>query len=164
VTLAWTEMVDLGTDYGLPPEPSETPRAYSARLRGSALLGEEGGMDDAAHRAAAALTREFERQQYGPPAEAGAPAADVPAAAKSGTDQQSARRSQLAAARIEALETALRGNSTVLRRLRALWLPPSVVNRLGRLLAAPFRTVGTATAKTARAAARTLSARWSGGS
>ena len=33
--LAWAELRDLGTDYGLPPGPSETPRAYSARLRRS---------------------------------------------------------------------------------------------------------------------------------
>jgi hypothetical protein len=160
VPLAWSEMVDLGTDYGLPPEPSETPRAYSARLRGSNLLGEPGGMDEAAHRAAAALTSDFERQKYGPPLE-GVPEADPEA-----TERKATRASQEAGARIAALETALRGNARTLRRLHALWLPPSVIGRLGRLLSAPFRiafgAAGAAVGKSAKAAARTWSARWSG--
>jgi hypothetical protein len=156
VPLAWNEMVDLGTDYGLPPEPSETPRAYSARLRGSALMGEPGGMDEAAHQAAAALTAEFERQKYGPPAE-------VPDGDQSRTGRAGSRATELAGTRITAIETAFRANARTLRRLRALWLPPSVIGRLGRLLAAPFKVVYGAVraglGKAAKAAARTWSTR-----
>ncbi|MDQ0924339.1 transglutaminase-like putative cysteine protease [Pseudarthrobacter sp. W1I19] len=158
VPLAWSEMVDLGTDYGLPPQPSETPRAYSARLRGSTLLGEPGGMDEAAHQAAAGLTAEFERQKYGPPV-GGEPEAD-----HSGTARKASRSSEITAARIAALESAFRANSPTLRRLHAAWLPASVVGRFGRLLAAPFRAAGVAAGKAAKAAARTWSLRWSGGS
>jgi hypothetical protein len=161
VPLAWNEMVDLGTDYGLPPKPSETPRAYSARLRSSALLGEPGGMDEAAHHAAAALTAEFERQKYGPPIVDG-----VPEAGKAGTGQNASPANGVAGSRIAALETAFRGNAPTLRRLHALWLPPSVVGRLARLLATPFRitfkAAGAAAGKAAKAAASTWSARWSG--
>jgi transglutaminase-like putative cysteine protease len=161
VPLAWNEMVDLGTDYGLPPKPSETPRAYSARLRSSALLGEPGGMDEAAHQAAAALTAEFERQKYGPPIVDG-----VPEAGQAGTGRNASLANRVAGTRIAALETAFRGNAPTLRRLHALWLPPSVVGRLARLLATPFRitfkAAGAAAGKAAKAAARTWSARWSG--
>lgn len=158
VPLAWSEMVDLGTDYGLPPQPSETPRAYSARLRGSQLLGEPGGMDEAAHQAAAALTAEFERQKYGPPS-GGEPEADQPETAR-----KASRSSEITAARIAALESAFRANSPTLRRLQAAWLPASVVGRFGRLLAVPFRAAGVAVGKAAKATARTWSARWSGDS
>lgn len=158
VPLAWSEMVDLGTDYGLPPQPSETPRAYSARLRGSQLLGEPGGMDEAAHQAAAALTADFERHKYGPPL-AGEPEADQPETAR-----KASRSSEITAARIAALESAFRANSPTLRRLHAAWLPASVVGRFGRLLAVPFRAAGVAVGKAAKAAARTWSARWSGDS
>ncbi|WP_142061815.1 DUF3488 and transglutaminase-like domain-containing protein [Pseudarthrobacter sp. B4EP4b] len=158
VPLAWSEMVDLGTDYGLPPQPSETPRAYSARLCGSQLLGEPGGMDEAAHQAAAALTAEFERQKYGPPS-GGEPEADQPETAR-----KASRSSEITAARIAALESAFRANSPTLRRLQAAWLPASVVGRFGRLLAVPFRAAGVAVGKAAKATARTWSARWSGDS
>jgi transglutaminase-like putative cysteine protease len=160
VPVAWSEMVDLGTDYGLPPEPSETPRAYSARLRGSGVLGEPGGMDEAAHQAAAALTAEFERRKYGPPV-VQEPGEDQP-----GTRRDSSRHREVAGARIAALETAFRANAPTLRRLRACWLPPSVVGRLGRLLGTSFRVVSraavAAAGKAAKAAARTWSTRWSG--
>nr|WP_258806090.1 DUF3488 and transglutaminase-like domain-containing protein [Pseudarthrobacter sp. NS4] len=150
VPLAWSEMLDLGTDYGVSPDSSETPRAYSARLRGH--LGEPGGMDGAAHRAAAALTAGFERHRYGPPvpADAGTEAAD---GRQTGTDAKGAD----AAAQLAALEFSLRANATLPQRLRAAWLPPSVMGRLGRILAAPFRAAGRAMAATARAAARSWS-------
>ena len=158
VPLAWSEMVDLGTDYGLPSQPSETPRAYSARLCGSQLLGEPGGMDEAAHQAAAALTADFERQKYGPPL-AGEPEAD-----QSETARKASRSSEITTARVAALESAFRANSPTLRRLHAAWLPASVVGRFGRLLAVPFRAAGVAVGQAAKAAARTWSARWSGDS
>ncbi|WP_458779153.1 transglutaminase family protein [Arthrobacter sp. D3-16] len=154
--LAWGEMVDLGTDYGMPPKPSETPRAFSARLRESGLLGETGGLDDAAHRAAAGLTSDFERREYGPPA-----AADVPGGSTGGTTPQAEGAYQeVTGNRIAALETALRAHAPTLRRLRALWVPPSVMGRLKRLLTAPFRAAGAASVHTAKAAARFWSARW----
>lgn len=154
--LAWSEMVDLGTDYGLPPKPSETPRAYSSRLRESSLLGEPGGMDDAAHGAVAALTSDFERREYGPPPERAG-------ALKEGTGRTGAAgaNQEVTGARIAALETALRAHAPALRRLRAWWVPPSVIGRLGRLLAAPFRVAGAAVVQAAKAAARFWSARWS---
>ncbi|WP_461174341.1 DUF3488 and transglutaminase-like domain-containing protein [Arthrobacter sp. Z1-9] len=161
--MAWSEMVDLGTDYGLPPKSSETPRGYGARLRESGLLGEAGGLDDAAHRAAAALTSDFERREYGPPP----PTTDAPGGRTGRTGPRAAGgnaaggNQEVSGARIAALETALRAHAPVLRRLRALWVPPSVVGRLGRLLAAPFRAAGAATVHTAKAAARFWSARWS---
>ncbi|WP_461189540.1 transglutaminase family protein [Arthrobacter sp. Z4-13] len=156
--LAWSELADLGTDYGLPRKSSETPRAYSARLRESALLGEPGGLDDAAHRAAAALTSDFERREYGPPPAA----ADVPAerTGRAGPGTAGANQ-EVTGARIAALDSALRAHAPALRRLRAVWVPPSVVGRLGRLLSAPFRAAGAGAVRAAKAAARFWSARWS---
>ncbi|MGF9647543.1 DUF3488 and transglutaminase-like domain-containing protein [Pseudarthrobacter oxydans] len=154
--LAWSEMVDLGTDYGLPPKSSETPRAYSARLRESGLLGEPRGLDDAAHRAAAALTSNFERREYGPP-----PAGpEVPEGTGRTDPGPEAAEQDVTGARIAALETALRAHAPALRRLRALWVPPSVIGRLGRLLTAPFLAAGAATIHMAKAATRFWSARW----
>jgi len=154
--LAWSEMADLGTDYGLPPKSSETPRAYSARLRESGLLGEPGGLDDASYRAAAALTSNFERREYGPPL-AGP---DVPDGTGRTDPRAEGADQEVTGARIAALETALRAHAPALRRLRALWVPPSVIGRLGRLLTAPFRAAGAATVHMAKAAARFWSARW----
>jgi transglutaminase-like putative cysteine protease len=141
IPLAWLELRDLGTDYGLPPGTSETPRTYSARLRGSHLLGEPGGMDDVAHRAVISLTADFERRAYG------RPAADSPGAGKE----------EPAASRIEALQNSMRANVTRGRRLRADWLPPSVMALWGRMLTGPFRFVGRVARRTARAAAHPLS-------
>ncbi|MFJ5955552.1 DUF3488 and DUF4129 domain-containing transglutaminase family protein [Paenarthrobacter sp. NPDC092416] len=117
--LAWAELQDLATDYGVPSTPSETPRHFSARLRSSAVLGESGGLDDAAHAAVESLTSDFERQRYGRPAGA-APAA---------------------AARIAVVREALRGNTRWLVRFRATWLPPSLMHRWFRALGAPFRAL-----------------------
>ncbi|HYH76560.1 MAG TPA: DUF3488 and transglutaminase-like domain-containing protein, partial [Arthrobacter sp.] len=141
IPLAWSELRDLGTDYGLPPEPSETPRTYSARLRASPLLGEPGGMDDAAHRAVMSLTSDFERHAYG------RPPGDAPGAGKE----------EPAAARITALQSSMRANVTHSRRLRADWLPPSVMALWGRMLTAPFRVMGRAARRTAKAAAHSFS-------
>ena len=139
--MAWSELRDLGKDYGLPPGPSETPRLYSARLRNSHLLGEPGGMDDPAHQAVISLTADFERRAYGPPA------GDSPAA---GMDKS-------AAARIMALQGSMRANVTRGRRLRAEWLPPSVMALWGRMLTAPFRFIGRQVRRTAKAVARSWS-------
>jgi transglutaminase-like putative cysteine protease len=144
VPAAWSEFLDLGTDYGLPPRPSETPRVYSARLRGSSLLGTAGGMDDAGHQAVILLTADFERRKYGPPGRLDSPAGDAPA-------------DDSAALRIAAVQRSLRANVPLSRRLRADWLPPSVMRRLWRMLTAPFRVLGGLSRRTAQAAARTWS-------
>ncbi|XAS69605.1 DUF3488 and transglutaminase-like domain-containing protein [Micrococcaceae bacterium Sec5.7] len=141
--LAWCELQDLATDYGLSPRPSETPRGFSARLRGSAALGEPGGMDDAGHQSVISLTGDFERQQYGPP-EGSAPGAT--------TQMSAANRS--VAARITLVRQALRDNSRLAARLRADWLPPSVMGRWSRTLSAPFRAAGRVAVRVARAVAR----------
>jgi hypothetical protein len=140
VPLAWSELRDLGTDYGLPPLPSETPRTYSARLRGSALLGGAGGLDDAAHQAVRTLTADFERRHYGRPLHPAGPG-----------------KVQPAAARIAAVQQSLRDNATFFRRFRADWLPASVLGQLGRLMASPFTAIGRLTLRGAKAAARSLS-------
>jgi hypothetical protein len=144
VPRAWSEFLDLGTDYGLPPRPSETPRVYSARLRGSSLLGEAGGMDDAGHQAVISLTTDFERRRYGPPARQDTPSGD----------ERAADRAPL---RIAAVQRSLRANVPLSRRLRADWLPPSVIRRLGRMLTAPFRALAGLARRTAQAAARSWS-------
>lgn len=140
---AWAELRDLATDYGLAPGVSETPRHFSRRLRGSGALGARDDGDGAGVRAVASLTADFERRQYGPPAgraDAGAAPseASVPPAAE----------------RITAVQAALRRHSRPARRLRAEWLPPSVLNRWGHVAGAPFRAVTRAAATTTQAAAR----------
>lgn len=130
--LAWSELLDLAADYGLPSKPSETPRHFSARLRSGPLLGEAGGLDDAAHRAVASLTTDFERQQYGRPAE---PAVK-------------------AAARIAVVRESLRNNSGWWANFRAAWLPPSLMRRWLRALGVPFRAVAALVRHTAHGIAR----------
>ncbi|MGJ3189801.1 transglutaminase TgpA family protein [Paenarthrobacter sp. FR1] len=130
--LAWAELQDLATDYGVPSAPSETPRHFSARLRSSTALGDIGGIDDAAHAAVASLTSDFERQRYG------RQAAVAPAAA----------------ARIAVVREALRNNARWLVRFRADWLPPSMMQRWVHALGAPFRAVGTLARTAGRAVAR----------
>ncbi len=148
VPLGWRELLDLGTDYGVPPGSSETPRAYSARLRG-ALLGDPDGLDRAAHQAVAALTAGFERHSYGRPSGA------VPEAAVDDGQPGPARGTGGAvAAQVAAVESSLQANAGLARRLQAAWIPPSVMGRLGRLLAAPFLAAGRFLRRTAKAAAR----------
>ncbi|WP_432245818.1 transglutaminaseTgpA domain-containing protein [Arthrobacter sp. G.S.26] len=153
--LAWAELADLGTDYGLPPGPSETPRAYSARLRRS-LLGEPDGMDRAANLAAAALTTGYERNQYGPPEAAGLGPANQEATNPEAANPEPAGPANPASPRdhIDALQAALRANAGGPRRFIATWVPPSVMRRLGFLTGAPFRAVGRGVRGTAQAAAR----------
>jgi len=117
--LAWAELQDLASDYGVPSTSSETPRHFSSKLRSSAALGESGGLDDAAHQAVASLTSDFERQRYGRLTVA-APAA---------------------APRIAVVRESLRNNARWLVRFRAEWLPPSMMRRWARALGAPFRAV-----------------------
>jgi transglutaminase-like putative cysteine protease len=136
VSMAWAELRDLGTDYGLPPQPSETARAYSARLRRSALLGEPGGVEDSAHQAVLTLTADFERRNYGRP----------PGPAIAGQEPERV------APRISAVQQSLRDNASLPWRLRAVWLPASVLGRWARLLAAPFRWISMLTRRAARAA------------
>lgn len=140
VPLAWSELRDLGTDYGLPPLRSETPRTYSARLRHSPLLGEAGSMDDAAHQAVRTLTADFERDHYGRPLHQEGPGGHQPAAA-----------------RIAAVHQSLRENATFFRRFRADWLPASVLGQLGRIVASPFKAIGRLTLRAAMTAARSWS-------
>ena len=136
---AWAELLDLATDYGVTPGLSETPRHFSRRLRGSGALGGPDGTDDAGALAAASLTADFERLQYGPPAER----ADGAAAA-----------GPSAADRIARVQASLRRHSRGARRLRAEWLPPSVMNRWGQIVSAPFRSIAHAAGIPAQAAAR----------
>jgi hypothetical protein len=121
--LAWAELLDLATDFGMPSTPSETPRHFSDRFRSSPLLGDASGFDDAAHRAVASLTADFERQRYGRPS---------PAAAAS------------ASSRIAVVRESLRNNSGWWARFRADWLPPSLMRRWLHALGAPFRGLATA--------------------
>lgn len=158
--LAWAELRDLATDYGVRPEPSETARAYAARLRGSpALRPAQAGPDkagrdkaapetaeDSADRAAEAAVRDlasaFEHHQYGRPTAAGQPDATA-----GGSPAPSA------AAEIAAVRKVLRRNAGLLGRLRAEWLPPSVTSRWRRIAGTPFRAVGRLGAKARRAVA-----------
>ncbi|MFJ6028314.1 DUF4129 domain-containing transglutaminase family protein [Pseudarthrobacter sp. NPDC092424] len=137
----WRELVDLGRDYGLPPEASETPRAYSSRFRGSLLAGAD-GPDRQAYSTVQVLTAEFERHEYGPPA---APAASGSVQAPQKAVPEDGVIDEVTG-RIDALAAALRANATPGQRLRAEWLPPSVTARLGRWLSAPFRAAGRAAA------------------
>jgi transglutaminase-like putative cysteine protease len=157
---AWSELLDLGTDYGFPPDPSETPRRYSERLRSSSLLGEAGGIDDAGHQAVRSLTADFERRKYGPPSPPDALPADGTAAGPMTGRQTlpvSSGGEESMALRIAAVQRSLRGNVPLSRRLRADWLPASVMGRWGRILTAPFRGLASQSRRTAQTAARSWS-------
>jgi len=161
VPLAWSELRDLGADYGLPAGDSETPRAYSARFR-ETLLGEPGGMDQEAHAAVASITSGFERCRYGRPGTGGSQGiadSEGGGSAHRGVSTQAAGlRPDTAAADlaagVAAVEASLRANATLPRRLAAVWLPPSVTRRLGVLLRTPFGAAARAGRSAARALAR----------
>jgi len=119
---AWAELRDLATDYGIPPRSSETPRQFAARLGASALLGGPAGPDAPAHAAAASLTGDFELERYGRPDTAGSAGSS-------------------AAERIALVQDALRFNASRWTRLRAAWLPPSLLARWGRGVSARVRMV-----------------------
>jgi transglutaminase-like putative cysteine protease len=151
--LAWAELQDLATDYGVRPVPSETPRTFSARLRGSPALipadnagpeATEVSEQRAAEAAVTDLTGAFERHQYGrpgSPVEKASPAETVRPPDPSAADK------------IRVVRKALRRNAGLPGRLRADWLPPSVMSRFGRTAGSPFRAVGRVAAKAGRAAA-----------
>lgn len=144
--LAWAELQDLATDYGVPPVPSETPRHFAARLSNSAVLGApvaaaspSGADDDAGQHAVASLTGDFERQRYGPPA-------GVPA-------DTAAEQANPAPIRIAAVRAAFRRNATWFEAFRADWFPPSLMSRWFQLLSTPFRWLGGMSTAVARRAA-----------
>jgi hypothetical protein len=120
-------------------------------LRSSAALGGPDNADDAGARAVASLTADYERQQYGPPA--GTPDGAA-AAGAAGTAGAAGAAAPSAADRMAVVQASLRRHSRPARRLRAEWLPPSVMNRWGRIVTAPFRAVARAAAIPAQAAAR----------
>lgn len=130
--LAWVELKDLATDYGMPPEPSETPRDFAARLRDSAALGAQvapgppsGAADDAGQHAVASLTGDFERHRYGRPAGV--------------TAETAAEQAKAASERIAAVRAAFRRNASWFAAFRAVWLPPSLMSRWFQVLSWPFR-------------------------
>ena len=159
---AWAELQDLATDFGVPPRGSETPRHFSARLRGSRALGEPGGVDAPAHAAVDSLSSDFERQRYGRPGPdsptAGSPAASSPAAnppAKGSRSGNSPRES--AADRVELVRGALRAHASWWTRVRAAWLPPSLTARWRRVARTPLRAASGPVKATANGAAEAWS-------
>ena len=143
---AFAEMLDLATDYGVAPRTSETPRHFSERLRGSVALGGAEAPGGAAHTAVSALTDDFERHQYGRPNGAAGSAGSRP-----GDGPETA-----AAARIAAVQSALRANARPLVRVRAAWLPPSVMGSWRRSVSAPARAL----AQTAKRTRRGVAGSW----
>ncbi|MDR7081295.1 transglutaminase-like putative cysteine protease [Arthrobacter ginsengisoli] len=151
---AWAELRDLATDFGVPPQSSETPRHFSDRLRLSRVLGEPEGTDADAHGAVRSLTAEFERRQYGRPPSgpdgdgtadraAGSSAVAVAAAVSAGPGES-------AADRIAAVRASLRAHAGPLRRFRAAWLPASTLAGWRRGATAPFRAARRAARRTRR--------------
>lgn len=141
---SWAELQDLATDYGVPRRTSETPRHFSMRLRRSGVLGEPGGRDRTAHDAVLSLTQDFERTEYGRPDQPDSPAAGT---------RPPGTLSERAAARIDLIIAALRANARSSVRLRAVWLPPAVMNRWTSIISAPFRRAARKAAAIRRAAA-----------
>jgi hypothetical protein len=161
---AWAELRDLATDYGVAPGASETARHFSQRLRASAALGQPGGAETPGRRAAAALTEDFERERYGRPAGAVGPAGAAGSAGAAGAAGSagaagaagSAGAADSAAVRIALVQAALRGNAKLLVRLRADWLPPSVLSGWRRALPLPRRVLS----RTAESTRRGIAGSW----
>jgi transglutaminase-like putative cysteine protease len=107
---AWAQTTEIAGDYGHPALPTDTPRVFAARLHSRALPA--GGATDSLAR----LQRAYEREEYaGPqPAAEGAVLVDAPPAAW---------------ADVEAVTAALKAGSNRRARLRAAFLPRSLVNR-----------------------------------
>lgn len=149
VPLAWAELLDLAADYGVPPLASETPRNFSARFRRSPALGPEDGGEpagaasagiiEAGRRAVITLTGDFERHEYGRPG--------------AGQAESDGKAEQAPAQQITLVREALRRNAGLLARLRADWLPPSVMSRWGWIAGAPLRAVRGVAARVRRAVA-----------
>ncbi|WP_394941464.1 transglutaminaseTgpA domain-containing protein [Psychromicrobium sp. YIM B11713] len=108
----WAELQDTALDFGLPAEPSDTPRRFAQRLRESGLAGTPGPPLDS-------LLGEVERSSYGPP---GAPATSAAAA----NDFLRAKQS-------------LRLLAPLSRRLRAIWFPSSTLRRWAAGFSRVFR-------------------------
>ncbi|MGO4227817.1 transglutaminaseTgpA domain-containing protein [Arthrobacter sp. YAF34] len=145
----WAELRDLAMDYGVAPGASETPRHFSQRLRASAALGKPGAAEGAAQRAAASLTADFEREQYGRPSTA-------PGSGGTGGNPAAADPADSAAARIALVQASLRAHAKPLVRLRAEWLPPSVMSGWQRVLPRPRRIL----VPTAQRTRRRLAGSW----
>jgi hypothetical protein len=146
---AWAELRDLATDYGVAPGASETPRHFSQRLRASAALGKPGAAEGAAQRAAASLTADFEREQYGRPSTA-------PGSGGTGGNPAAGDPADSAAARIALVQASLRAHAKPHVRLRAEWLPPSVMSGWQRVLPRPRRIL----VPTAERTRRRLAGSW----
>ena len=106
-SLAWAETSESAVDHGYPPNPAETPRAYSSRLIYQARL--EGQATESLTR----LRHAYEIQMYSPAANG--PPAPGPAT-PTWTDVQEVKK-------------ALRGSNTLPARLRASLLPRSLRRR-----------------------------------
>jgi hypothetical protein len=89
------------------------------------------------------LTAAYERHEYGRPG-----AAPTAASGSPGAGAENAGADNIAAVR-----KVLRRNAGVLGRLRAEWLPPSVMARWGHTAGTPFRAVRRAAARAGRAVA-----------
>jgi hypothetical protein len=144
---AFAELRDLATDYAVGPRSSETPRNFAERLRASSALGGADSTTAAAHSAVAALTRDFELYQYGRPGAA----AGTGAGGQSGDSPNGSVTA--AAARIAAVHAALRGSARPLVRIRAAWLPPSVMAGWHKTSSAPARTLSRWAVRTRRGTA-----------
>jgi hypothetical protein len=122
---AWAELLDLSRDFGVGPEPSETPRNFAARLMGCGRLGTD--MTGAGlRRAVEELLDGFERSTYGRPAHL-----------SDGSDPAG----NPAGMQLSRLHQAFRLQAAAGARWRALLLPPSTLNRWAGLLrqASPVR-------------------------
>ncbi|MEZ2389787.1 DUF3488 and DUF4129 domain-containing transglutaminase family protein [bacterium RCC_150] len=151
--LAWAELQDLATDYGVTPVPNETPRHFAARLAKSPVLastksGSPAETDnDAGQRALSTVTRDFERQRYGRPA--GSPSTPSPSTPSppAGKQTESPKRDLAESEpdtveRIAAIRSAMRRNSPWFRAFRAEWLPPSLMSNWSRVVSLPFGYLG----------------------
>jgi hypothetical protein len=133
--LVWSELQDTAMDYGVRPRPSETPRTFSARLRNSLAAGP---LDAGTSQAVAVLTDTYERHQYGRPSGQDSVPAGLP--------------EEAAVEHISQVRRALRRKAGVTGRLRADWLPPSVLSRWGTVAGWPLRVLARATLLVGRSA------------
>ncbi|GAB4099076.1 DUF3488 and transglutaminase-like domain-containing protein [Sinomonas halotolerans] len=127
----WEELEAIGTDHGLAPRPSDTPRTYTARLAvwdgrdgadGPDPPGPAPGDDGSVRAALATLTREYERHGFGRPGYT--------------ADEDAARRA------VELIHRAGKASQAPLSRARIAAVPPSSVAWLAR----PFTRLAPAAA------------------